>query len=113
MKEDVTYLYKQDKEEKEMLRRHYLNVNQELGEKIIALYYSSFEHYYNEDYYKAIEVLQQAILLDPYMPQLYSRLGSIYFELDLHKEALEVWNKALTLDPNNQELRRLIRNLDN
>jgi tetratricopeptide (TPR) repeat protein len=112
MRQDVRFLYKDDKEDKEMLRRHYVNINQEIGEKVIKYYYDSFEHFYNKNYYKSIEVLQQAIILDPYMPQLYSRLGSIYFELDLPKEALEAWNHALKLDPNNQELRRLIRDIN-
>jgi hypothetical protein len=111
MRQDVRFLYKEDKEDKEMLRRHYVNVNQEIGEKVIKYYYDSFEYFYKKDYYKSIEVLQQAIILDPYMPQLYSRLGSIYFELDLPNEALEAWNHALKLDPNNKELRRLISNL--
>ena len=109
MKEDVRFLYKKDKEEKEMLRRHYLTINQDIGEKVISLYYESFDLYYKKDYYKAIETLQKALILDPYMPQLYSRLGSIYYELGLPKEALESWTRALQLDPNNKDLNALIK----
>ena len=77
--------------------------------KVISLYYESFDLYYKKDYYKAIETLQKALILDPYMPQLYSRLGSIYYELGLPKEALESWARALQLDPNNKDLNALIK----
>lgn len=111
MKEDIRFLYKKDKEEKEMVRRHYLTINQEIGEKVIELYYDSFDLYYKKEYYKAIETLQKALILDPYMPQLYMRLGSIYYELGLPREALDAWNRALQLDPNNDDLKALIKKI--
>ena len=109
MKEDTRYISEQDKVKKEQLRRHYLGVNQELGEKVTKLYYESFEFYYKKEFFKAIESLQKAIVIDPYMPQLYVRLGSIYYELKMHKEALEMWEQAYALDPDNPELRPLLQ----
>lgn len=109
MREDTRYISEQDKVKKEQLRRHYLGVNQELGEKVTKLYYESFEFYYKKEFFKAIESLQKAIVIDPYMPQLYVRLGSIYYELKMHKEALEMWEHAYRLDPDNPELRPLLQ----
>ena len=109
MKEDTRYISEQDKLKKEQLRRHYLGVNQELGEKVTKLYYESFEFYYKKEFFKAIDSLQKAIVIDPYMPQLYVRLGSIYYELKMHKEALEMWEQAYMLDPDNPELRPLLQ----
>ena len=53
---------------------------------------------------KAIEAVSKAIIIDPYIPLLYVRLGGIYKELGLEKEAIENWTKALFLDPTNEEL---------
>ena len=104
VKLDTQYLMEQDRKKKDEMRQHYLGVNQDVGEKVISLYYDSFELYYKKEYFKAIEVLQKATVLDPYMPQLYTRLGSIYFELGMKKEATEAWQKAYSLDPDNEEL---------
>jgi len=108
MKSDTRYVMEQDQKKKDELRQHYLGVNQEIGEKVITLYYDSFELYSQKDYFKAIEALQKAIVLDPYMPQLYTRLGSIYFELGMKKEATESWKKAYSLDPENDELKEFL-----
>jgi hypothetical protein len=108
MKEDSRYVLEHDKIKKEDLRRHYLGINQELGEKVITLYYESFEFYYKKEFYKAIESLQKALVIDPYLPQLYVRLGSIYYELKLHTEALSMWERAYELDPHSPDLQELM-----
>lgn len=109
VKADTKYVMEQDQKKKDEMRQHYLGVNQEMGEKVISLYYDSFDQYYKKEYFKAIETLQKAIILDPYMPQLYTRLGSIYFELGMKKDAKETWSKAYALDPDNEELKLLLK----
>lgn len=109
MKEDSRYVLEQDQIKKADLRRHYLGVNQALGEKVITLYYQSFEHYYKKEFYISIELLQKAIVIDPYLLQLYVRLGSIYYELKMQSEALSMWEKAYELDPYNSDLQALMQ----
>ncbi len=104
VKEDLRYIDKDDFETKEEFRQNYLSSNQETSEKVLAYYYESFEYYSQKQYYEAIQVLQKAIALNPYLPQLYIRMGSIYFDLDLVKMALLQWEKALELDPQNIKL---------
>ena len=108
LKEDTRYIDEENKEKRDALRIHYLGVNQKLGEKVVTLYYQSFEAYYQKEYFRAIELLQKAIILDPYMPQLFIRLGSIYYELDMPNDAIQNWEKALMLDPHNQSLKDLL-----
>jgi len=104
VKEDLRYIDKEDFESKDEFRQNYLSTNQETSEKVLAYYYESFEYYSQKQYYDAIQVLQKAIALNPYLPQLYVRMGSIYFDLDLTKMALLQWEKALELDPQNIKL---------
>ena len=108
VKDDTRYIMEKDQQKKDKMRQHYLGMNQEISEKVISLYYESFELFYKKDFFKAIDVLQQAIILDPYMPQLYVRMGSIYYELGMKKEAKDSWKKAYALDPENEELTRLL-----
>ena len=74
----------------------------------MSYYYQSFEYFSVKEYYKAIELLEKAILLNPYLPQLYVRLGSIYYELELVDMAIKKWEKVLELDPDNVKLKQLI-----
>lgn len=108
-KADTRYIMEEDQKKKDEMRKHYLGLNQEIGEQVISLYYDSFERYYKKEYFKAIELLQKAIVLDPYMPQLYTRLGSVYYELGMKKEAKDAWNKAYSIDPQNEELKGLLK----
>ena len=58
---------------------------------------------------KSVEVLTKAIHLDPYVPILYIRLGSVYYKMGLKKDAMDNWQKALELDPYNEQLKDLIK----
>ena len=113
IRDETKFLYEKDKQKKENIRKKYIGVDQAVGEKVISLYYESFEHYYQKEYMQAIELLQKAIVLDPYMPQLYIRMGSIYYELDMPKEAYDSYMKAFDLDPHNEELLNLLSRFDN
>ncbi|MBH37512.1 hypothetical protein CL658_00575 [bacterium] len=104
IKEDIRYIDKEEFEEKETFRQQYLSTNQDISEKVLSYYYESFEYYTQKKYHEAILVLQKAIALNPYLPQLYVRMGSIYFDLELTEMALMQWEKALELDPQNIKL---------
>ena len=111
VKEDIRYIDKQDFETKEAFRQQYLSTNQEQSEKVLSYYYESFEYYAQKQYYNAIQSLQKAIALNPYLPQLYIRMGSIYFDLNLSDMARLQWEKALELDPKNSSLQEKVNAL--
>ena len=90
----------------------HLKKDTELDPEVIRLYYDSFEYYSKEEYYRAITALIRAININPYVSELHTRLGSIYYELDLEEDAIESWQKALELDPNNLELINFLAEFD-
>ena len=51
-------------------------------------------------------------MLNPYIPQLYVRLGSVYYDLDLVGMAVTQWEKALELDPDNLKLKQVLQKLN-
>ncbi len=111
VQEDIRYIDKDVSEIKNEHRDMYLSINQDISEEVLRYYYLSFELYSQKEHYKAIAILQKAIALNPYLPQLYVRLGSIYFDLKLKDVAATQWSKALELDPKNLKLKRLIERL--
>jgi hypothetical protein len=108
LKDEKKFFFKQDQKTKTDLRTNYLGANNILGEEVINLYYQSFTQYYNKQYSKAIETLSKAIMIDPYIPMLHVRLGTIYYTLGLRTEAVKSWQKALDLDPYNEEVINLL-----
>jgi len=66
--------------------------------------------YYSEkNLEKAVEVTQQAILLNPNNAVAYNNLGAYYNELGEYDKAIESLNKALAIDSNFQ---RAFNNLE-
>lgn len=108
VQEDIRYIDQEDLKRKEELRQGYLTMSQDVSEKVLSYYYRSFEYFSNKEHYKAIALLQKAIILNPYLPQLYVRLGSIYFDLDLIDMAIVQWEKAIECDPSNIKLRQFV-----
>lgn len=111
LKEDIAFIDETDDALKEELRQHYLSTNQDISEKILRYYYQSFVYFSDNQHQQAIEVLQKALQLNPYLPQIYSRLGSIYYDLKLDEMAIRQWEKAIELDPYNLGLQKVLTQL--
>lgn len=65
-----------------------------------------------KDYPKAYEVINQVLELDneDSSSEVYEHAGDIYFMNGHPDEALEFWEKALSLDPDNDLLKRKVKN---
>lgn len=65
-----------------------------------------------KDYKKAYEVINQVLELDTdeSSAEVFEHAGDIYFMNGQPKEALEFWEKALSLDPENDLLKRKVKN---
>jgi len=55
---------------------------------------------------RAIEKLMATVSLDPYFTASYKALGDIYYQKGLHDEAVIQYEKALKLDPENEEIKK-------
>ena len=64
--------------------------------------------YQQEDFDSAITAISDAIEVNPYSPQAYEMLGSIYYRLGWNGMAAENWQHALKLDPSNETLKKYI-----
>lgn len=60
---------------------------------------------------QALTELNEAIQLSPQSPQAYEMLGSVYYHLNWKRLAIQKWEKALELDPQNQKLRTYLEQL--
>ncbi len=56
-------------------------------------------------YDEAIEILNAAVKMDADFIPAYNRMGLIYFEADKKNESVEVFKKALAIDPENLQTR--------
>ena len=74
---------------------------------------AALEFYYSEDYYKAIDECNRAISLAPDLSLSYIRLASIYYRLGDTEEAMYQLKYAERLDPNNSEIKKMMRLLSN
>lgn len=72
-----------------------------------AVYYCNRAAAYNKmgNYHQAIKDCNSAIFIDPFYSKAYSRLGLAYSNLERHKEAKECYEKASSLDPENESYR--------
>lgn len=64
--------------------------------------------YYNNDLNTALNEVIEAITINPYASKSYEMLGSIYYRLKWYNLALNNWEKALALDPDNSKLTKYI-----
>jgi tetratricopeptide (TPR) repeat protein len=64
--------------------------------------------YYNNDLNTALNEVIESINVNPYASKSYEMLGSIYYRLKWRNLALNNWEKALALDPDNKKLNKFI-----
>ncbi len=57
----------------------------------------------------AMRYSQEAVEMEPDNTLAYERLGSVYFSLGFRKEALQMWNKSLAINPTNEVLKDFLR----
>jgi len=69
--------------------------------------------YFNGDYDRALDQILQSIAQNPNNPQAYAMLGSLYYSVDWKQLAVKYWEKSLTLDPDNREVRELVAKVRN
>jgi len=78
-------------------------VDQKLNESLAA--------FNRKEYEKVISLCEDVLLLEPENALAYKRLGSALYALGNVNKAVEMWKKALILDPNDKELKTLIENI--
>lgn len=81
------------------------------NDRVLDLYSRSFDAYAKQDYPEALSLISRAIRLEPKSSEMYSRLGSIYFKMGKSDLALDSWEVALQLDPNNTGIKQLIQSI--
>ena len=69
----------------------------------------ALDHLYGARYHQAIDTLNEVLALEPADLVALERLGSAYYSLGLHAKAREAWQKALTLSPNDPQLKKFLR----
>ena len=67
--------------------------------------------YQQEDFDSAITAIRDAIEVNPFSSQAFEMLGSIYYRLGWNGMAVENWQRALELDPENENLRKYLNKL--
>jgi tetratricopeptide (TPR) repeat protein len=78
---------------------------------VMDLYSKSFDAYSNGDYRKGLEYISKAVRIEPHSAMLYMRMGSIYYKMDEFEFALESWETAKQLDPDNSTIDKLIQSV--
>jgi len=66
------------------------------------------ERFYKKEYTKAVAAYEEARTLMPRYPDIYVRMGSIYFRMREWEKAEKMWHTALTLDPQYPDLKTFI-----
>lgn len=82
-------------------------------------YLRGVDHYYAEDYRKAIQMLRRSVTLDPEYPRAWAQLGSAYAVYgslnfggrEFYKLAQEAYEQALRLDPGQVEAKAYLADL--
>ena len=68
----------------------------------------SLRYYYDAEYVAALQEIEQAIQVNPDLAAAYARRGAIYFKLGEQQKAIINWNLALKLDPEYDEVRKVL-----
>ncbi len=71
-----------------------------------------FIAFYEEDYDKALSYYQKIIVKYPHFPLAHSRLGDIYYKLNMPNLAMKHWKKTLIYEPKNYKVLRATKQLE-
>ena len=71
----------------------------------------ALDHMYGARYHQAIDALNDILQLEPEDLLALKRLGSAYYSLGLPDKARQAWQEALTLAPEDQQLKKFLRKL--
>ncbi len=72
----------------------------------------SLRLFYNEEYEEALVEINEALEFNPNLALAYARRGSIYYKLSQIDRATINWNIALQIDPEYDEVRNILRALN-
>jgi len=72
----------------------------------------SLRLFYNEEYEDALVEINEALEFNPNLALAYARRGSIYYKLNQIDRATINWNIALQIDPGYDEVRNILRALN-
>ena len=72
----------------------------------------SLRRFYNEEYDDALIEINEALEYNPNLALAYARRGSIYYKLNQIDRATINWNIALQIDPGYDEVRNILRALN-
>jgi len=72
----------------------------------------SLRFFYNEEYEDALVEINEALEYNPNLALAYARRGSIYYKLNQIDRATINWNIALQIDPGYDEVRNILRALN-
>ncbi len=72
----------------------------------------SLRFFYNEEYEDALTEINEALEYNPNLALAYARRGSIYYKLSEIDRATINWNIALQIDPGYDEVRNILRALN-
>ncbi len=110
--EEVEEEIKRDKkrEEERALRREKLGMEEEVpvmdNEKAFEHYSAGGDYFQEENYEKAAEEFREAIKYNPEIWQTYQYFGSALFALGREEEAIRAYEKSLSLNPANEDLKK-------
>ncbi len=68
--------------------------------------------YYDQDYSKSLALYLELVNDYPHFPLAHSRLGDLYYKLEMPNKALAHWNKTLFYEPKNYKVKRAIQQLE-
>ncbi len=91
------------------LAKHAMEENINLALKHLS---RSLRYFYAGDYREALQEVESAVALNPNLALAYARRGSIYYKLGDIDRATINWNLALRIDPEYDDVRNILRALN-
>ncbi len=71
--------------------------------------FDSLNHFYSGQYDQVISDCQDILDLEPNNKTALMRMGSAYFQIGQRDKAIATWKRALQVDPNDQDLRDMLK----